>query len=57
MKLIDNGETFQTVLVAGSVGYQYSSSGNLKVSATGELDTIQPLAAWWIYIKEDVDVK
>jgi hypothetical protein len=24
----------------------------IKVSPTGELDTIQPLPAWWIYIKE-----
>jgi hypothetical protein len=51
VKIDDNGTVFDAVMLAGSGGYQVSSSGNTEVSETGKLDTIQPLSMWWIYIK------
>ncbi|KAH7922265.1 hypothetical protein BV22DRAFT_1037655 [Leucogyrophana mollusca] len=52
VKLDDNGEIFDTVLVAGSVGTLICSSGKTSVSPTGIRDTVKPLPGWWMFIKK-----
>jgi hypothetical protein len=47
VKLKDNGEVFDTVMVAGLVGSRLTSSTG--PSADGP-DTLSPVAGWWIYI-------
>jgi hypothetical protein len=49
VKLWDNGETFDTVMVAGLVGTRLSSS---PVAFDGKPDTLSPVAGWWIVIEK-----
>ncbi|KAJ6528256.1 hypothetical protein DFH09DRAFT_1327835 [Mycena vulgaris] len=53
VKLDVNGETFDCVMVSGMVGTGVSSSGDFKVSPTGEDDTVHPVAGWWIFTKKE----
>ncbi|KAF8670643.1 hypothetical protein AX14_005830 [Amanita brunnescens Koide BX004] len=48
VELDDNGEKFDTTLVAGSVGSQ------ICVGTDSVRDTIRPLPAWWYVIMEEV---
>lgn len=52
VKLNDNGKEYDTMMLAGMVGIQASSSGQLLegASETG-LDSIQPVSGWWMYEK------
>ena len=45
----DNGDEFETILLAGSVGIKCSSSGKLTAEGQTGLDTLQPMSGWWIY--------
>ncbi|XDG05210.1 hypothetical protein ABKA04_004825 [Annulohypoxylon sp. FPYF3050] len=79
--VIDNGIEIKTTMVAGSVGFEASSSGDLietkspqgrqnldmggkhqipveylSVTMTG-LDSIQPVAGWWIYTTTEKEVE
>ncbi|KAL3482859.1 hypothetical protein BJX62DRAFT_231393 [Aspergillus germanicus] len=44
VKVNDNGTVYKTMMLAGLVGIQATSTG------TG-LDTVQPVAGWWMYEK------
>jgi hypothetical protein len=52
VKLIDDFNEIESMMVAGSVGLRISSSGELlhEKDKTG-LDTVQPESGWWIYEK------
>ncbi|KAF8143567.1 hypothetical protein K438DRAFT_1993783 [Mycena galopus ATCC 62051] len=50
--LIDNGERFECAMVAGSVGTRVLSSGDRALSAGGADDTVQPVAGWWLFVKD-----
>lgn len=54
VKLIDDLITYDSMMVAGSVGIRISSSGELlhEKEETG-LDTLQPESGWWIYEKNE----
>ncbi|KAH7910176.1 hypothetical protein BJ138DRAFT_1153517 [Hygrophoropsis aurantiaca] len=52
VKLDDNGQEFDTVIVAGSIGSQICSSGKSSVSSTGIRDTVRPLPGWWMFVKK-----
>ncbi|KAL8668864.1 MAG: hypothetical protein Q9168_006523 [Polycauliona sp. 1 TL-2023] len=55
VKLIDNGldgKFFETSLVAGSVGMQFTASGG---NGTEGLDSVQPLSGWWMFIDREVE--
>jgi hypothetical protein len=52
VKLWDNGETFDTVMMAGLVGTRLSSS---PVAFDGKPDTLSPVAGWWIVIEKSKD--
>lgn len=50
--LDDNGEKFDTKMVAGLVGYQVGDTKYMKKAL------LKPLPGWWMYIKrsqEDLD--
>jgi hypothetical protein len=47
VKLDDNGEFFDTVMVAGLVGSRLTSN---KGPSSDTPDTLSPVAGWWIYI-------
>lgn len=54
VKLVDNGldgKVFETSLIAGSVGMRYTASGDC---GDGGLDSLQPVAGWWMFIDKDV---
>jgi hypothetical protein len=46
--LDDNGERIESVMVAGLVGSNISSSGLKMDGQSGERDTLQPVPGWWI---------
>jgi hypothetical protein len=52
VKLDDNGEFFDCVMVAGLVGALVSSSGDTALSPRGTDDTVQPLTGWWMFTKK-----
>ena len=54
VKLNDNGQEFDTVLVAGLVGSRVSSSGDTRLSATGKRDTMRPVPGWWMFTTKEV---
>ncbi|KAJ7431617.1 hypothetical protein B0H11DRAFT_843662 [Mycena galericulata] len=51
--LIDDGERFECAIVAGSVGTRVLSSGDPTLSARGADDTVQPVAGWWLFVKDE----
>ncbi|KAJ7124235.1 hypothetical protein C8R44DRAFT_852206 [Mycena epipterygia] len=52
VSLDDNGDIFDCFMVAGMVGMHVSSSQDLALSLTGQDDTLQPAAGWWICTKK-----
>ncbi|KAI9675291.1 MAG: hypothetical protein M1817_001194 [Caeruleum heppii] len=48
VKLNDNGQWFDTVMVAGVVGIRVTSSGKTTKDHEGKNDTLQPEAGWWL---------
>ncbi|KAJ7124233.1 hypothetical protein C8R44DRAFT_783206 [Mycena epipterygia] len=52
VSLDDNGEMFDCFMVAGMVGMHVSSSEDAALSPTGQDDTLQPAAGWWICTKK-----
>jgi hypothetical protein len=53
VKLDDNGEKFDCVMIAGTVGTHVTSSNDLALSPTGKDDVVSPVAGWWIFIKKE----
>ncbi|KAJ6527115.1 hypothetical protein B0H19DRAFT_1041947 [Mycena capillaripes] len=53
VKLNDNGEMFDCIMVAGLVGTQVTASDDLVLSATGKDDVVRPLSGWWIFTKKE----
>jgi hypothetical protein len=49
VRLDDNGEIFDTVMVAGLVGSRLTSSKGPYANAP---DTLSPVAGWWMYIRK-----
>ncbi|KAF9107060.1 hypothetical protein BGX27_008887 [Mortierella sp. AM989] len=49
VRIDDNGAIFPSKMVAGQVATQISSSGDKKLSPTGERDTVRPVSGWWIF--------
>ena len=54
VKVDDNGDKFEAMMVAGSVGIKASASNH---GGSGMLDTIGAETGWWIFEKEEVLVK
>ncbi|KAF9151121.1 hypothetical protein BGX20_005497, partial [Mortierella sp. AD010] len=50
VNVVINGRRIEipSMMVAGHVGAQISSSENKELSSTGERDTVQPASGWWI---------
>lgn len=48
VKLDDNGELFDCIMVAGHVGSRASAQGPV-------MNTLQPSSEWFIFIKKDVE--
>ncbi|KAJ7141636.1 hypothetical protein C8R46DRAFT_968659 [Mycena filopes] len=53
VKLNDNGELFDCLMVAGSIGTRVLSSNDLSLSSTGEDDVVTPVVGWWMFTKKD----
>ncbi|KAJ7686653.1 hypothetical protein B0H17DRAFT_1071411 [Mycena rosella] len=53
VKLDDNGDMFDCIMVAGMVGTGISSSHDIELSPTGADDTVHPVAGWWMFIKKE----
>ena len=49
--LDDNGEEFDTLMVAGLIGTRVSDSGDTSLSESGTRDTVSPVAGWWMFTK------
>ena len=47
----DNGELFPSMMTVGLIGTQVCSSDDKKRSATGQRDTVKPIAGWWLFVK------
>jgi hypothetical protein len=52
--LNDNGEEFNTVMVAGLVGMSANSAGDQRKGdgLIVEKGEVAPVAAWWMYITD-----
>jgi len=48
VKVIDNGDEFPAILVAGMVGSEVRSSGDKELSGTGASDTVRCANGWWM---------
>lgn len=55
VKLNDNGEIVDSLLVAGHVGARVCDSGDQTFGAEGIRDTAKPVVAWWIFAREEED--
>jgi len=47
----DNGQLFPSMMTVGLIGTQVCSSSDQKRSATGQRDTVKPIAGWWLFVK------
>ncbi|KAI9566133.1 hypothetical protein HD554DRAFT_2315755 [Boletus coccyginus] len=54
VKLDDNGQTFDTMFVAGSIGSGISSTTKRKISRNGTRDTVRPILGWWYFTKREL---
>ena len=52
----DNGEEVPSMMIAGSVGIGFSSSGQQCEKGGRGLDTVQPAVGWWMLEKKSQDV-
>lgn len=50
VKLDDNGELFDTVIVAGAVGAQICSNDKSELFRNGMRDTVRPVVGYWYFI-------
>lgn len=51
----DNGVQYETMMVAGLIGIQATSSATRSdLCEKAEIDSIQPLSGWWMYERECV---
>ncbi|THU90806.1 hypothetical protein K435DRAFT_249067 [Dendrothele bispora CBS 962.96] len=54
VKLDDNGEIFDTIMVAGLVGMRVFPSNDARLSENeSSQDAVKPLPGWWIFVKRD----
>ena len=53
VKLDDNGQTFDTIMVSGLVGTRVYDSNDSRLSGSGLRDGVKPEPGWWIFIKRD----
>ncbi|KAJ6450380.1 hypothetical protein C8R45DRAFT_1043484 [Mycena sanguinolenta] len=51
VKLIEDGVPSDAAMVAGMIGMQVSSSGDLSLSSTGKDGVVRPVSGWCMYIK------
>jgi hypothetical protein len=49
--LISDAGKRECTMIAGVVGTRVCSSGDLKLSVSGEGDTVRPVVGWWVYDK------
>ncbi|KIK51624.1 hypothetical protein GYMLUDRAFT_88968 [Collybiopsis luxurians FD-317 M1] len=56
VKLDDNGQEFDTIMVAGLVGMHVCNTGDTTLSETGQKDLLKPMPGWWIFIKRNPDL-
>jgi hypothetical protein len=49
LTLEDGVTKFACVMVAGTVGTQVSSSGDVGLSEDGKDDVVRPVAGWWMF--------
>ncbi|OQV19521.1 hypothetical protein BV898_06508 [Hypsibius exemplaris] len=54
VKLNDNGQKINTMMVAGMMGYRVSDSEKTANGHDGKNDSLQPVAGWWICDKAEV---
>ncbi|KAJ7811056.1 hypothetical protein B0H14DRAFT_2861031 [Mycena olivaceomarginata] len=52
VKLDDNGEKINCLMLVGMVGGRVSSSADPMLSLSGQNDTIHPVPGWWICTKK-----
>ncbi len=52
VKQDDNGQKFDTLMVAGLIGIQVSDSGIVAEGGNGRRDTLQAAAGWWLFDKK-----
>ena len=57
VKVDDHGEEIETVMVAGSVGSESSSSGKEMEGVGVDSDTMQPVSGWWMFEKNVKNTK
>ncbi|OQV19518.1 hypothetical protein BV898_06505 [Hypsibius exemplaris] len=57
VKLNDNGQKFETSMVAGMVGYRVSDSGKTADGHDGKNDSLQPVVGWCIFDKAEAQPK
>ena len=55
VKVDDNGDVFDSTMVAGSVGMKCSSSGDEVDGELVGLDTVSAETGWWIFESKDPD--
>ncbi|KAH7106190.1 hypothetical protein BKA62DRAFT_741274 [Auriculariales sp. MPI-PUGE-AT-0066] len=51
IKLDDNGKVYDAEMVAGLASMRVVSSGDSKLSSTGQNDTLAPAVSWWLIEK------
>jgi hypothetical protein len=52
VKLDDNGEVFDTMMVSGLIGTLVCDSNDTQLSESGLRDVVKPLPGWKIFIKQ-----
>ena len=57
VKVDHHGEEIETVMVAGSVGIESSSSGKEMEEGRVGSDTMQPVSGWWMFEKNEKNTK
>ena len=55
VKVDDNGDVFDSTMVAGSVGINCTSSGDEMDGGLVELDTVSAETGWWMFESKDAD--
>ena len=57
VKVDDNGDVFDSTMVAGSVGINCTSSGDEMDGGLVELDTVRAETGWWMFESKDPDAQ